>query len=267
VSNARAARRTLSIITVVALGATGAVLVQRADEDGAEPPVAGAPAPEGSGGPEPDGELPEGASSTSRPRPEPPRIEVPPDGPGTFRTAAAEAGRVGDGAEIYRYQVLVEDGIALEPAAAAAEIHAILGDPRGWTTDGESAFELVGDGDQADAELIVKIATPGTVDALCGAYGLDTQGEVNCRIGDEVLVNLRRWVEGSPRFPGPIGEYRALIINHEVGHRIGHGHAGCPGEGEPAPAMMQQIKGLDGCVANAWPYDADGELIEGPWVP
>lgn len=260
-----ARRRTLLAVSLLALGATGAFVMQRSGEAEPPPPAAGPPPGEAGSGPDGDVLREEDLSATSRPAPEPSRIEVPEDGPGTFRTAAAREGRAGDGAEVYRYRVQVEDGIALEPDEAAAEIHAILGHPRGWTNDGGSAFELVGAG--GGAELVVKIATPATVDELCGEYGLDTQGEVNCRIGDEVVVNLRRWVEGSPQFPGPIEEYRALIVNHEVGHRLGHGHAGCPGKGEPAPAMMQQIKGLDGCVANAWPYDEDGGYLDGPWVP
>lgn len=209
-----------------------------------------------------DGEEPL-ASATQRPSPPP--IPVPESGPGTFTTAAADAAPVGnpDGT-LYRYRVQVEDGIELDAETAAAEVHAILGHERGWTNDGDSAFELVA-GDDTDLNVI--IATPGTVDELCGRWGLDTRGEVNCRVDDDVVVNLLRWVEGSPQFDGPIQEYRALVVNHEVGHRIGHGHSGCPGEGMPAPAMMQQIKGLDGCVANAWPYDEDGEYIDGPWVP
>ncbi|MGW7571648.1 DUF3152 domain-containing protein, partial [Streptomyces tendae] len=40
----------------------------------------------------------------------------------------------------------------------------------------------------------------------------------------------------------------------------------CLGAGRPAPVMMQQIKGLKGCVANAWPFDADGRYLGGPHV-
>jgi hypothetical protein len=80
-------------------------------------------------------------------------------------------------------------------------------------------------------------------------------------------ANSKRWNTGSPQFSGPLDEYRALIVNHEVGHRIGHGHETCPGPGKPAPAMMQQIYGLKGCTPNAWPYSADGTYLSGPSVP
>ncbi|WP_368733033.1 DUF3152 domain-containing protein [Streptomyces alkaliphilus] len=219
---------------------------------------------EGDAGDFPDEEL----SATSRPAPEEPDIPVPESGPGSFRSgmpgeADEDVEAVGEGTPL-RYRVQVEDGIDLDPDEAAVEVHTILAHPRGWTNDGTSAFLPVS---EPPFDFSVKIATPATVDDICGQYGLDTGGEVNCRVGDEVMVNLRRWVEGSPNFPGPIGQYRALIINHEVGHRLGHGHLGCPGPGEPAPAMMQQIKGLDGCEANPWPYDVDGEYIDGPWAP
>ncbi|MEV1022083.1 DUF3152 domain-containing protein [Streptomyces sp. NPDC050264] len=184
-------------------------------------------------------------------------------GPGTFTTAHGEGSAVGTGQRLRRYKVQVEDGIGLKADNAAREIAGILGDPRGWSRDGVDSFQLVGSGPR---DFIVKIATPHTVDCLCGSAGLDTGGEVNCSIGRTVVVNLRRWVGGSPEFDGPIGQYRALIINHEVGHRIGHGHETCPGPGRPAPAMMQQIKGLHGCTANAWPYDRDGTYLGGPHV-
>ncbi|MFF3248700.1 DUF3152 domain-containing protein [Streptomyces sp. NPDC002870] len=186
---------------------------------------------------------------------------IPATGSGEFVTARDTLGPVGNGTP-RRFRVQIEDSLDLSLSKTAREVNAILEDPRGWTAEGE-AFQLVASG---HVDFTVKIATPSTVDAICGAAGLDTQGKVNCTVGSTVVVNLRRWQLGSPQFDGPIEEYRALIINHEVGHRLGHGHESCPGPGRLAPAMMQQIKGLKGCKSNAWPYDRQGKYIKGPPV-
>ncbi|GAB2618402.1 hypothetical protein GCM10027168_58410 [Streptomyces capparidis] len=180
-----------------------------------------------------------------------------------FDLAREERPAAGQG-RMYRYMVRVEQGVGLAAEDAADEVAAVLADPRGWTARDGIGFRLV---DSGTADFAVTIATPRTVDEICGAAGLETRGEVNCRVGSSVVVNLKRWREGSPTFDGPIGEYRALIVNHEVGHWLGHGHQGCPSPGSPAPVMMQQIKGLDGCVPNAWPHDRAGRLIRGPAVP
>ncbi|WP_406114050.1 DUF3152 domain-containing protein [Streptomyces sp. NBC_01014] len=162
------------------------------------------------------------------------------------------------------YRVETENGSGIDPDQAAAEVARILASPRGWSHHGEHTFRQVTDD---TAGLVIRIATPRTTDTICGRSGLDTHGEVNCRVGTDVMVNLKRWQQGSPEFDGPLADYRALIINHEVGHWTGHGHETCPGKGRPAPAMMQQIDGLKGCVANAWPYDAKGHYLGGPSVP
>ncbi|MDP5313937.1 MULTISPECIES: DUF3152 domain-containing protein [Streptomyces] len=174
------------------------------------------------------------------------------------REGATETGR-GDA-----YRVEVEKGSGLDADEAAAEVARILAAPLGWSHHGKHSFRQVAEG---PAGLVVRIATPATTDRICGKGGLDTHGEVNCRVGTDVMVNLKRWKTGSPEFDGPLADYRALIINHEVGHWLGHGHETCPGRGRPAPAMMQQIDGLKGCVANAWPYDAAGKYLGGPSVP
>ncbi|MCA1217002.1 DUF3152 domain-containing protein [Streptomyces sp. 8L] len=196
------------------------------------------------------------------PSPTPTEIKVPATGPGTFETAQASGARVGHGAKLLRYKVEVEDGIDVSPTQAANEIADILGAPRGWTRNGTSSFQLVS---SEPYDLVVKIATPGTTDALCWAgIHQDTSGEYDCEVPGGVVVNLKRWVKGSPTFDGPIHDYRALIINHEMGHFLGFQHQACPGQGRPAPVMMQQIKGLHGCVANAWPYDKNGHFVSGP---
>ncbi|MCX4907267.1 DUF3152 domain-containing protein [Streptomyces sp. NBC_00878] len=185
-------------------------------------------------------------------------------GPGTFTTAGGESGTVGQGDRVMSYKVLVEDGLKQSPADVARQVEGILADPRGWTADGESAFRRVSSG---TADFVVRLATPGTVDRICGASGLDTGGEVNCSVGKDVMVNLKRWTLATPVYADDVNAYRALIINHEVGHFLGHGHVTCPGKGQPAPAMMQQIKGMHGCRPNVWPYDTEGRFITGPAVP
>ncbi|MFH9294209.1 DUF3152 domain-containing protein [Streptomyces sp. NPDC017520] len=187
--------------------------------------------------------------------------DIPASGPGTFTVARAGVDPKGSGSA---YRVEVENGSGVDPDRAAEEIAAVLAHPRGWSHGGEQSFRQVADG---PAGLVIKIATPATTDRICGKYGLRTRGEVNCRVGETVVANLKRWQLGSPQFDGPVAEYRALIVNHEVGHWLGRGHETCPGKGRPAPAMMQQIDGLKGCVANAWPYDTKGRYLSGPKEP
>ncbi|MFF5919229.1 DUF3152 domain-containing protein [Streptomyces flavochromogenes] len=206
--------------------------------------------------------------ATAKPTPKPKTSPmkpptVPKSGAGTFTTAQASGAPVGHGGELRRYRVQVEEGIELSAPETAAEIQRILAHPRGWAAHGRGRFQLVSE----NADFVIRIATPDTADALCLQQGLDTHGELNCETTDGVVVNLRRWMLGSPTFAGEAAEYRHLIINHEVGHEIGiRQHMGCPGPGRLAPAMMQQIKGLDGCRSNAFPYDEDGSYITGPIV-
>ncbi|WP_323179174.1 DUF3152 domain-containing protein [Streptomyces sp. NBC_00059] len=243
----------------------GAAVANGREPDRSTSPTATAPpgvlpaSPEVSASPEP--------SASSGTPDSPPDAEepvdpdsVPSSGPGTF-TVAHTGVSSGGGS---RYRVEVEDGIGVDPDRAAEDIAEILADPRGWSKGGSRTFRQV---DDSSAGLVIRIGTPRTTDRLCGQYGLNTGGEVNCRGGKNVMVNLARWQLGSPTFDGSASEYRALIINHEVGHWLGHGHETCPGAGKPAPAMMQQIKGLKGCVSNAWPYDAQGRYLGGPSVP
>ncbi|MET9767472.1 DUF3152 domain-containing protein [Streptomyces sp. NPDC006415] len=233
-----------------------------AGPDNASEPLEDAPPPTPPSTPTPSLSASAGSEGGTEEEEDLPRAEdIPASGPGTFTVARAGVTSKGKGSA---YRVEVENGIGVDPDRAAADIADVLADPRGWSHGGERSFRQVADG---SAGLVIRIATPATTDRECGAYGLNTRGEVNCRGGEKVMVNLKRWQLGSPQFDGPVSEYRALIVNHEVGHWLGRGHETCPGKGRPAPAMMQQIDGLKGCVANAWPYDAKGRYLGGPKVP
>ncbi len=236
--------------------------------------AAGAPSPTQSGGtkearkdaPSPPPEKDEeekgaGEDVEKRTDEKPDPGSIPSSGPGTFATAGGGGDRVGGSGRTLTYVVQVEDGIGIPAREVAAEVERVLADERGWTADGKVGFRRVTGG---TSDFRVRLATASTVDDICGRYGLDTGGEVNCNVGQDVMVNLKRWLLATQYYADDVTSYRALIINHEVGHFLGHGHEGCPGAGRPAPVMMQQIKGLHGCRTNVWPYDAEGRPVTGP---
>ncbi|MEV0090146.1 DUF3152 domain-containing protein [Streptomyces sp. NPDC050738] len=255
----------LAVLALIAgglLAARNGDLADTADAGSAPETVRAAPPPP-SPTPSPSPSVTKTKTKT-KPKVTPKKTTVPASGPGTFTSATLHGDAVGSG-PLHRYRVLVEDGSGVDANQAATEIQTILANPRSWAAHGRGTFQLVSSG----ADFVFRIATPSTADQLClQSLGVHTHGELNCEISDGVVVNLRRWQLGSPQFAGPPAQYRHLIINHEVGHAIGyHSHMACPGAGKPAPVMQQQIKGLDGCRSNAFPYDENGTLVTGPTVP
>lgn len=188
---------------------------------------------------------------------------IPAKGSGKFHRPAS-TGKVHGHGRLMRYMVEVEGGLKQSPEAFARSVDDILADPRGWTASGKWAFKRV---DSGPYDFVVRLASPGTVDKICGAYGMTTEGKVNCAAGKQVVVNLKRWLLLTTYYKGQPEHYHALTINHEVGHRLGFGHMTCSGRGRLAPVMQQQIFGLKGCRINGWPYDRKGRFVKGPSVP
>jgi hypothetical protein len=149
-----------------------------------------------------------------------------------------------------RFRVEVEEGLSIDPDCFAAAAAAILNDGRGWAGDGTVSFAQV-DNDSPDFRLI--LASPETTNELC--YPAATAGKYSCRNQNKVVLNLTRWEAGTDEFNGELDRYRQYLINHEVGHLLGHGHRSCTQVGMPAPVMMQQTKGLGDCLPNGWPNE------------
>ncbi len=166
----------------------------------------------------------------------------------------------GTGGRMVTYSVEVEKGSGVDPERFASFIDTVLKNPRGWIADDEARFQRVSP-DEADLRL--HLATPDTVDDFCYPAGFKTLGKVSCTVASDVMYNLDRWYIGVDQVDD-LKTYREYLINHEIGHYLGHTHEACPGKGEVAPVMLQQTFSLDGCKPNAWPRAADGSEIHGP---
>lgn len=197
--------------------------------------------------------------SSAAAAPPPVRITYPARGSRKWAAAPAQTGGPdGHAGQLMTYRVLVERDIkGVAPAAFADAVRATLAAPRGWTAGGKWRFRRVGPGQAYDFTLY--LATPDTKDALCAGQ---PDGYTSCRNGGSVVLNVARWVKGIPDYGAGLATYRQYMVNHEVGHRLGHGHELCPGPGKPAPVMQQQTLGLHGCTPNPWPY-RNGRLYAG----
>ncbi|MFD4778908.1 DUF3152 domain-containing protein, partial [Streptomyces sp. NPDC058427] len=177
---------------------------------------------------------------------------------GKFEAVPGAAKAPGKGHK-YRYRIDVEKGLGLDSGLFAQAVQKTLNDERSWAHDGAMTFERISTG---DPDFVITLASPGTTADWCAKSGLDTtEDNVSCDSAatERVMINAYRWAQGSSTFgPDKLFSYRQMLINHEVGHRLGHNHVSCRTPGALAPVMQQQTKSLDidniKCRPNAWVY-------------
>ncbi|MFJ4838774.1 DUF3152 domain-containing protein [Streptomyces sp. NPDC088746] len=159
----------------------------------------------------------------------------------------------------YRYRIDVEQGMGLDAGLFAEAVQKTLNDDRSWAHNGTMTFERISSG---EPDFVITLASPGTTGVWCAKSGLDTtEDNVSCDSAatDRVMINAYRWAQGASTFGADkLLPYRQMLINHEVGHRLGHNHVSCRTPGALAPVMQQQTKtlNLDGikCRPNPWVY-------------
>lgn len=177
---------------------------------------------------------------------------------GKFMPVGGAAKAPGRG-HVVRYRVDMETGLPLDGQLFADAVHKTLNDDRSWAHGGTRTFERVASG---GADFVITLASPGTTHVWCAKSGLDTsEDNVSCDSAatPRVMINAYRWAQGAKTYgPDKMYAYRQMLINHEVGHRLGRDHEACSRSGALAPVMMQQTKFLttDGatCRPNSWPY-------------
>ncbi len=192
-----------------------------------------------------------------------PKIKYPKAGKKAFKAATGRSKVAGKKGPLLRYRVVVEKDITgITANQFAARVVETLADKRSWSGTGQVRLQRVPN--SATYDFTIYLATPQTRDTLCGdATRANPDRYTSCRNGDKVVLNVARWVNGVPNYGASLERYRTYMINHETGHRLGHGHEKCPGKGRKAPVMQQQTLGLHGCTANAWPK-VKGKLYSGP---
>ncbi len=190
---------------------------------------------------------------------------TPTTGSGKF-TFSGERGPVaGRKGKLHRFKVAVEKGSGEDVDDFTAQVRATLEDDRSWSGSGKLRLQMVAGTDKAD--FTVYLATRDTAGRMCEQGGTNIRiGGVpftSCRTTGKAILNLDRWRKSStPYLEAKVGlaEYRRYVINHEVGHELGHRHEGCPKAGGPAPVMVQQTLILRGCKPYSWPRRNDKDL-------
>lgn len=172
-------------------------------------------------------------------------------GTGKLRAVPGASRRSGSG-PLQLYAVEVEGGLGISPRRFATVVERTLADRRGWRSPGVRAFRRV---DEGAVAFRVTLASPATTDRLCAP--LQTRRRYSCFHAGRAVLNAGRWTGGATGYRGRLAEYRRYMVNHEVGHGLGHGHSSCPRRGARAPVMLQQTKGLGGCRPGPWPLDLE----------
>jgi hypothetical protein len=193
---------------------------------------------------------------------------VPSHGDGKMTFATGKGPILGGKGTLRRFRVAVERDSGEDPGEFAEQVEATLGDGRSWAGAAELSLQRVAEDD--DSNFTIYLATRDTAQKMCRAGGVSLiVGGVpytSCRTTGRVVINMDRWRRSARPYTEagvPLDIYRKYVVNHEVGHELGHHHEGCPRRKGPAPVMVQQTLTLQGCTPYPWPR-LDGRRYAGP---
>ena len=152
------------------------------------------------------------------------------------------------GAREVTYVVAIKGNVTASFDEFTSQVNHTVNGPEGWSRLG-IRFVRVESGGQFTVWLSEASQVPSFSPGGCDAI-------VSCTVGNNVIINETRWVNGADSWNaagGSLRNYRHMVVNHETGHWLGHGHEYCSGPGQPASVMQQQTIDMQGCAPNSWP--------------
>ncbi len=131
--------------------------------------------------------------------------------------------------------------MVLGPVEFQTQVACVLEDDRSW-----AGIQPVGP--VAVPDFIIFLGDGAQAVHFCGSTASSLNGEptISCTFGNMILMNENKWNAGT--------KWRIAILNHEVGHMLGHDH------GYAAPCSV--MTNGDGCPENWWPPLEDSKLVE-----
>ena len=151
-------------------------------------------------------------------------------------------------ARVVTYTIATKGNVQADFEEFKSQVNETLNSPLGWSRLGVRFARV-----EAGGEFAVWLSESSQVPTFSPS-GCDAI--VSCTVGNNVIINETRWLNGSDAWNGAGGElrnYRHMVVNHETGHWLGHGHEYCGGAGQDAPVMQQQTINMQGCKPNPWP--------------
>jgi hypothetical protein len=149
--------------------------------------------------------------------------------------------------KLIQYKFLVDPDVVAKykidmPVQIGYYVGAYLNNPEGWSKYGYF-FEPV----ECKEDVLIRLSSPKTIEKICGFSNNLSCAELGGRL---MYLNADRWFRGSKASKLSLQDYRQYMVSHEIGHILGHEHTTCPCKNCPAPIMMQQTLGLQGCAPN-----------------
>lgn len=145
------------------------------------------------------------------------------------------------------YKILFDPRCNFRIDPIIQKVENVLQDKRGWKKH-DYHFKFIQEIDK-EVDFLIYFTLESYIESKCHFTGLSC-ADLNDNI---IYINENRWRRGSTASKLNLDDYRTYVINHEVGHILGRGHAKCENKGKLAPVMLQQTLGINGCKPNPWP--------------